>query len=309
MSQPVAIGIVGAGRLTEVGYLPAAAISERVRVAALADPDPERRTLFASGDVATYASAEEMLEAERLEGVVVASPPESHEHAASLAAARGLGVLVEKPPAPDWAGALRIAALEPTPRIGFNRRFGLGGNLEGAVPVGGEIELELRYRRFSWAPVQVRDPALLDLAPHLLDQALRAGIGVPRWITARSGRGERVAIDVEGELATARIACACDRFHRETVVVRDGQGNTVRRRRVGGVMRGVAGRLTRGPHPLVASLAAQLDEFALALRGERAPTLATATDGVAVMALVAAAAESLARGGAPVVPPAAGVPA
>jgi predicted dehydrogenase len=73
-------------------------------------------------------------------------------------------------------------------------------------------------------------------------------------------------------------------------------------------VRGTFGRL-RGPHPLVASLAAQLTAFARACEGEAAPELATAEDGVAAMALVGAAAESLALGGVRVDPRASGVPA
>jgi len=53
-------------------------------------------------------------------------------------------------------------------------------------------------------------------------------------------------------------------------------------------------------HPLAASLAAQLDALAAAVRGEPAGELATAADGVAAMAVVDAARTSAATGGAPV---------
>lgn len=309
MRAPVRLGIVGAGRLTEVGYLPAAAVSGGVEVVCVADPDAERRELAAAVGVAAHESAEDMLAAGGMDGVVVASPPATHEPAARLVAANGLPALVEKPPAPDLAGTLRLAALDPAPYVGFNRRFGLGLGLAGAAPAGGEIELELRYRRFKWSPVEVRDPALLDLAPHLIDLALLAGIGAPRRVSARSRRPERVTIEIEGEAAKARIACACDRPYRETVVVRDAQGDPTTRRRIGGIVRGALSRVTPGPHPLVASLAAQLDEFALAVRGQGGAALASAAQGGAVMAVVAAAAESLAREGATVAPPDARVPA
>jgi len=266
----------------------------------VADPDPERRSLLARDGVAAHASVEDLLEAGGVEAVVIASPPEAHEHATQAAAAAGVTTLVEKPPAPDAEGAARIAALNPMPWVGFNRRFALGANCAGLLPDGGTIDLELRYRRFSWAPVSVRDPALTDLAPHLVDLALRAGVGAPHAVSASSARQDRVEIELEGGAGTARIRCACDRMYRESLAMRDADGRLVERRRVGGIVRGLAARVGSGPHPLVASLAAQLDELALAARGETPATLASATEGAAVMRVIAAAADSLAHGGEPI---------
>ena len=294
---PARLGLVGCGRLAEVGYVPAAELTPTVQFVAFADPDAERRDLLAGTEARAHASAEELIEAGEVDGLVVASPPATHEPVAELAAAAGLPCLVEKPPAPDLEGAERLAALEPAPYVGFNRRFSLGRGLRDVLPEGGVIELELNYRRFSWAPLEVRDPALLDLAPHLVDLALRAGLGSPRSLAAGSSRPERVRIDIAGDRGRARIACACDRFHRERVVVRDAEGAVVERRTQGGLVRGVAQRLRPGPHPLVASLAAQLATFAAVVRGGQPGELATAEEGARVMALIACAARSLALGG------------
>jgi len=298
----VALGLVGAGRLAEVGYLPAARLARRARIVAIADPDPDRRARLGAGEVPAHPTTEELLAAGGLDGIVIASPPGAHEDGARLAAAAGLPALVEKPPAPDLAGARRLAALEPAPRIGFNRRFSLGRELAGSLAGSGSIELEITYRRFSWSPVMVRDPAVLDLAPHLVDLAFRAGIGRVRGVTATSERPERVSIAIEGTAARARITCATDRAYRERVVVRDAGGRVTFRRREGGLVGGAVSRVRRGPHPLVGSLAAQLDAFAASCAGESAPDLATAADGVAVMAVIANAAESLAHGGQQVRP-------
>lgn len=291
------LGLVGCGRLAEVGYVPAAELRPTVELVAFADPDQERRDLLAGAEAPAYASAEELIAAGGIDGVVVASPPGTHEEVAALAAAAGIPALVEKPPAPDLAGARRLAALEPAPYVGFNRRFSLGRGLRDVLPEGGTIELELNYRRFSWAPMQVRDPALLDLAPHLVDLALRAGIGAPRSVAASSPRPERVRIEIVGERGRAQIACACDRFHRERVVVRGPDGRVVARRREGGLGRGLVERLRPGPHPLVASLAAQLASFGAVLTGGRPGELATAEEGARVMAVISCAARSLAHGG------------
>lgn len=309
MTAPLRVAIVGCGRLAELGYLPAARRTPAVEVVALADPDRARldEVTAAAPGARPFRSCEELLAADVAEALVVASPPAEHERAARLAARAGVAALVEKPPAPDLAGARRIAALEPPPFVGFNRRFSLGRGLAGALPAGGAIELELRYRRFSWSPVSVRDPALTDLAPHLLDLALVAGLGEPRAVRASSPRPERVTIVAEGERGSARVRCACDRAHRERVVVRDASGRVVLRRRVGGLAEGLRARLGGAPHPLVASLTAQLGAFAAAVRGAGEAAgdgrLATARDGVRAMRLVAAAAASLARGGASVEPP------
>jgi predicted dehydrogenase len=296
----VRLGLAGCGRLAEVGYVPAARLVPEVELVAFADPDPERRELLAGESGRAYESVEALLYEEAVDGLIVASPPAAHEQAAQAAALAGVGCLVEKPPAPDAAGAERLAALEPAPYVGFNRRFSLGAGLVGALPAAGRIELELRYRRFSWAPLAVHDPALLDLAPHLVDLALRIGLGEPESVAARSPRPERVTIELRSRRGEAHLECACDRFHRERLVIRGVDGTVVARRAEGGLWRGALQRLRPGPHPLVSSLAAQLRAFASGLRGEGRGELATASEGAQVMRVIAAAAASLALAGEPV---------
>lgn len=302
----VRMGLVGCGRLAEAGYLPAFAACAGAELIAVADPDPIRREIVA-GALPAFSSLEELIVEASPEALLVASPPAMHEQGARAAAEAGIPALVEKPPAPDLAGAARIAELEPAPWLGFNRRFSLGSKLRGALPRGGGVELALRYRRFSWAPVSVRDPALIDLAPHLVDLALFAGLGEPTRVSARSRRADHVELRLESETGEATIHCACDRRHRERATVRGPDGEVVAEAKIGGVVRGARERLLPGPHPLVASLGAQLDEFARAARTGDAPTLATAADGAAAMRVIAAAAASLSRGGEPVSPDQAGV--
>jgi predicted dehydrogenase len=313
VSAGFVIGIAGCGRLAEAGYVPAAARA-CVRVGALADPDKGRLEAVAAAVVgaggvrpAIHPTLGDLLAQGGVDAVVIASPPDAHEAGARAASAAGVPALVEKPPAPNLAGARRIAALDPPPWIGFNRRFSLGLGAAESVPVGGSIDLEIRYRRFSWSPVSVRDPALTDLAPHLVDLALIAGVGKPRSVTACSSSPERVTIEIDGERATATIRCACDRAHRERLTVRDQTGSVLLRRASGGAREWVLGRLRRGPHPLVASLAAQLDALGVAAGLRPVPLVAppipggapaTASDGVRAMRVVAAAAASLARDGA-----------
>jgi predicted dehydrogenase len=202
----------------------------------------------------------------------------------------------------DDTGAL--AALTPAPWIGFNRRFEPGmAELRAAVPVGAEVGLtfELAYRRRSWGAHAVADEALLDLGPHLVDLA--------RWITRADVTDvlravvtpDRAEFDLALGAARARFRCAADRPHRERVEVRHRGGDLITRSRKGGLVAGVLGRLVpAGPHPLVASLTAQLEALARTERsGTPDPVLGTAADGVAVMAVLDAV-RACATGGRPV---------
>ena len=286
----VRIGLVGAGRLAELGYLPAAAAARGVRLAAVAEPDPGRRARVA-GDLPGFASAAALLAGADVDALVLATPAAAHLTDARAAVAAGVPVLVEKPPAPDRAGAEALAALDPAPSVAFNRRFDPAvAAVRAAVAPGAEVglHLEIGYRRGGWAPHTVADDALLDLGPHLVDLA--------RWITGAevtevrrvSLTPRRAEFDLVVGAARARIRCATDRLHDERVEVRTRAGRLLARHRVGGPVAAVLGRLplARGPHPLVASLTAELEAFARTVRGTPDPTLGTAADGVAVLAVL-----------------------
>jgi predicted dehydrogenase len=137
MSDPVRVGLAGCGRLAEAGYLPAASRLPGVEIVAVSDPNRARRDvvadalgLAAGGRYETLAS---LIGAARPDAIVIASPVATHVENASAAAAAGIPALVEKPPAVDAAGARELLALDPAPRIAFNRRFSLGGELPRAA--------------------------------------------------------------------------------------------------------------------------------------------------------------------------------
>jgi predicted dehydrogenase len=307
---PLRIGLVGCGRLAEVGYLPALGSIGTVELVALADPDPGRRARLATlagdagrGPVATFAGVGELLDRTAVDAVVVASPAAAHVEDAHAAAAAGVPALVEKPPATDAAGAADLAALTPAPVIGFNRRFDPAiAALRDRVPGEGDLVLDLvlHYRRRSWGARVVHDDALLDLGPHLVDLA--------RWLTgsevvgvrARTVSHERAVVDVELSRGRAEVQVAADRMHREQIVVHDAAGERLAIHRAGGPLAAVVGRLQAGPHPLVTTLAAQLAAFTRSVGGTEEPDLGTATHGVAVMAAIDAARASAAGGGRPV---------
>lgn len=297
---PLRLGLVGCGRLAELGYVPAAQAAHGVEIVAVTDPDRARRGLVAARlGASAHARLGELLAASKLDGIVVCTPPEDHEAAAAAVARAGLTALVEKPPAPDAAGALRIAALRPAPWIAFNRRFDQGLALEQNVPADGDLELHmvLHYRRKSWRPVARGDDALLDLAPHMIDLALFLTGSLPLAVRAHCTR-ERAGLVLATTRAEVKIECATNRPHHELVEIRRAGGRRAGRAERGGRARGLLARLAPRSHPLVRSLALQLETYGAALRGEDPGRLASAGEGAAVMRVLDAARRSDAVGGA-----------
>ena len=295
---PLRLGLVGCGRLAELGYVPAAQAAPGVQFVAVADPDRTRRGIVAAKLGASgHARVGELLAAGPLDGLVVCTPAEHHEEVAAMAAQAGLTALVEKPPAPDAAGALRLGALRPAPWIAFNRRFDQGLKLRRSVPPGGDLTMKmvLHYRRDSWRPVARGDDALLDLAPHLIDLALHLTGSLPVAVRANATR-ERAGIVLATTRAEVQIECATNRPHHELVEIRGADGRLAGRAVSAGRARGALARLT-GAHPLVRSLRLQLEAYARALRGADAGPLASAAEGAAVMRVLDATRRSDAVGG------------
>ncbi|HEX8158412.1 MAG TPA: Gfo/Idh/MocA family oxidoreductase [Solirubrobacteraceae bacterium] len=302
MAEPAVLrlGLIGCGRLAELGYAPAARAAAGLEIVAVTDPDRARRQLVAAMlGASSHARLSELLAAGPLDGMIVCSAPDHHEDAAAAAAAAGLTALVEKPPAPDAEGALRLAALTPAPWIGFNRRFDQGMRLAQSIPATGELQLKmvLHYRRKSWRPVEQRgDDALLDLGPHVVDLALYLTGALPLAVRATATQ-DRAGLVIATSRGQATIECATDRPHRELIEVRDAQGERVWRARRGGSIRNVVGRVLPGRHPLVRSLMLQLEAYGCALRGRDPGPLATAGEGAAAMCVLEAARRSDAIGG------------
>jgi predicted dehydrogenase len=319
------IGIAGCGRITERGYVPAALAAEGVTVAGFADPDPDRLDLCrhlweqGGGDQASACtSAGELLRNEPIDLLVVAAPASHHLALAEAGATAGVQSLVEKPPAADLDEARALAALDPTPLLAFNRRFLQGIELRDSVPAEGwlELDLELRFRRDAWGAHEARDEAILDAGLHLIDLACHLTGSAPIAVRHAEINHERASLELELARGRARIACATDRSHRETVTVRDRSGKTLGRAAWGGIQARLAGLLGK-PDPLVQSLQRQLQALraqspephqplpaGVEVGGVRgtplATSLATAADGVAAMSVVEAAHRSAGLGGAEV---------
>lgn len=124
--HPIRLGVVGVGGhctrvlLPMLPFLP-------VRLAAVADPDPERRDRAAEafGAAGRYPDAAAMYAGERLDAVLICVGPRHHPALVRQALDAGLHVWVEKPLA---TGAADIAALIPHRRdrvvvVGFKKAF------------------------------------------------------------------------------------------------------------------------------------------------------------------------------------------
>ena len=95
----VRIGVVGAGGVMQRVHLPSLRKLGGVEVVALAELDLElgRRVAAAFGIPRVYASAEELVAQEALDGVVVIAAKRWHADACMPALERGLPVFTEKP--------------------------------------------------------------------------------------------------------------------------------------------------------------------------------------------------------------------
>ena len=106
------IGVVGIGWWAVTMHIPTLQGCEGVEVAAICDLDAER--LGVAGDRfgidARYADLDRMLAAERLDGLVVATPHVAHAGPAIAGLEAGCHVLVEKPMATSHGDARAIAA-------------------------------------------------------------------------------------------------------------------------------------------------------------------------------------------------------
>jgi len=309
------LGIAGCGRIVERGYVPAAMAAEGVTIAAFADPNPERLESClrlwreGGGEAAGYSDLTGLLEAEPIDLLVVAAPLDRHVALAEEAAAAGVRSLVEKPPAPDLAGTLRLAGLEPEPFLALNRRFLQGKELRDSIPAEGwiELDLELRFKQKAWGAHEVRDEALLDAGIHLIDLACFLSDAAPIAVRGARIEPQRASFELELNRGRARIECATDRGHREVVSIRDRAGKTLGRSAWGG-LRSRLGGLAGRPDPLVTSIQRQLEEAGGSLseqqmgrlRQGHPRLLAAAQDGVTAMAVVEAARRSSELNGAEV---------
>lgn len=110
MTEPVRLGLVGTGAIARA-YGEALAGCAVATLAAACDTDATALSSFAKQmNCVAYLNLDEMLSYERLDGVIICTPPATHEAIAIAAIENGKHVLCEKPLTIDTAGAWRIVS-------------------------------------------------------------------------------------------------------------------------------------------------------------------------------------------------------
>lgn len=110
--QPLRIGLIGAGWVTQHHLAGWQQHASRARVVSITDPHAAQAQARASafGIDQVFANAEQMLARGDLDAVDVAAPRETHADLVRLAARHGLPVLCQKPLAPTYEEACTLVA-------------------------------------------------------------------------------------------------------------------------------------------------------------------------------------------------------
>ncbi len=120
------LGLIGAGRMGRT-HLRALSSSEHVRIVAAADPSPEACAALGAAGLAVFRDVEALLQAGRLDGVLIAAPSRRHLDLVAQVAAAGLPILCEKPcgltPAEAREAASVATAAGVTLQVAYWRRF------------------------------------------------------------------------------------------------------------------------------------------------------------------------------------------
>jgi predicted dehydrogenase len=145
MTEPVRIGVVGAGAIAQLTHLPLLSRMRGVKLVAVCDNDRAKaRALAERFDIEdTYNDIEDLLDAGELQAVVVATPNHLHEPHVLSAIAAGVDVLCERPVAMTARGVERIVnAAERAKRkvlVANNHRFRSDVQALAAFLRGGEL--------------------------------------------------------------------------------------------------------------------------------------------------------------------------
>lgn len=121
------IALIGFGVLAQQYYTPALRARKDVEVVAIADPAPAVRPIAATAfpNAQVYREHEGLLSSDRLDAVIIATPPSTHLQTAIGFARKSIPVFVEKPLA---LAHQKNALTEDRPEwqhitVNFNRRF------------------------------------------------------------------------------------------------------------------------------------------------------------------------------------------
>lgn len=234
----VRVGLVGCGRIARLTHLHALRRARAVEIVAAADSFESARHAFAEAapDVRVFDSVDRMIAVEKVEALVVATPPNTHFEIGLAALRAGLHVYLEKPMAVSLEEAKELYGLSCSSNrvamIGFNQRAHPLMRRARAMLASGQIGTPTMVRTvFSsvrrdlppWK--QKRESgggALLDLAAHHLDLLpwlLGAKIdAVSASLCSRHSEHDNALLalrfddGLEGHIAASMIGCETDRI-------------------------------------------------------------------------------------------------
>jgi predicted dehydrogenase len=224
VSEPLRVGVIGAGAIAQVAHLPVLRRLAGVEVTCICDSDlGKAQSLAARFEVPeTYDDIEEALRYGRVDAVAMCTPNHLHEIHTVAALAAGVHVLCERPLALSVAGVERILQASgkygKRVMVGMNHRFRSDVQAVRAFLVGGDIG-PLQAVRGGWYTFQpsrqllgwrlrkqeAGGGAFLDLGLQLLDLGLwLAGWPAPKRVSAHFGAQAKGAVE---DFATALVVC------------------------------------------------------------------------------------------------------
>ena len=224
VNDPIRVGVIGAGAISQVAHLPVLRRLPGVEVAAICDNDSGKaQALAARFDVKdTYDDIEDVLRYSRVDVVVICTPNHLHEIHVTSALAAGAHVLCERPLAMNVAGVERVLAASDKygkrVMVGMNHRFRsdvqavrgflAGGDLGGLQAVrGGWYTFQPSRQMLGWRlrREQAGGGSMLDLGLPLIDLGLwLSGWPSPKRISAHLTRSGKDGVE---DMGSALIVC------------------------------------------------------------------------------------------------------
>lgn len=191
MTEPLRVGVVGAGAIAQVAHLAVLAKMTDVRLVALCDADVAKAQALARrfGIPDVYDDIEDVLSLASPEAVVICTPNHLHEIHTATALSAGAHVMCERPLSLTAEGVARVSRVHQQSGrvlfVGMNHRYRTDFRTVKAFAVGGELG-PLRGIRAGWyifrplgagvgwreRPAESGGGVMLDLGLPLIDLSL-----------------------------------------------------------------------------------------------------------------------------------------
>ena len=217
------VALAGAGMISHYHLTAWSRVGNRAKVVAIADPDRAKAALRAETfDIpAVYTDVAEMLTAEHIDAIDIASPRETHAQNVEYAASRGIDVLCQKPLAPtlalseslvrDLGGRVRLMVHENWRFRPWYRRMRrwLEEGAVGDLVLGNmtSISSGLLPDATGKIPALVRQPFMAGETRLLIAESLIHEMDVVRWLMGPlrvvAARASRSIDEVKGETLSA----------------------------------------------------------------------------------------------------------